>query len=82
MYVTLDQVTLIQDKRKVRADDLPIYEREMNGERIFTTDGTPSTHASAAQRYGIIYFDIDDRLCVVPDRWNEEDARLARLAVA
>lgn len=81
MYVTLDQITLVQDKRRIRPDDLPIYERELNGERIFTTDGTPSKQASEAKRYGVIYFDSDDRLCVVPDTWSDDDAYCARMAV-
>lgn len=79
MYVTLDQITLVQDKRKVRADDLPIYERQLSGVRIFTTDGGTSKYASEATRYGVIYFDTDDRLCVVPDVWNDEDAQIARM---
>lgn len=78
MYLTLDQITLVQDKSKAKSDDAPVYERELNGDRIFTTDTTPSQHASKAKRYGVIYFDIGDRPCIIPDAWNDDDACRAK----
>lgn len=81
MYLTFDQIILVRDKTKARADDPTVYERELRGQRILTTDGGPSQHAGAATRYGVVYVDSADRICVVPDQWSEEDAQRAKLRV-
>jgi hypothetical protein len=81
MYLTMDQVTLVGDKGKVRPHDPVIYERDLAGNRIFTTDGGPSKYAGSAMRYGVLYFDAREQPCIVPDTWNEDDAGAAKLAL-
>ena len=80
MYLTFDQVVLVQDKKKARPDDPVMYERELRGQRILTPDGGPSKYASEAKRYGVYYIDKthDENICVVPDTWDENDALLAK----
>lgn len=81
MYLTLEQLTLVGDKRRARPDDPPIYEREYRGQRIFTTDASPSRSVGPAIRYGVLYFDSRDEPCIVPDAWSDEDAQVSKLAL-
>lgn len=81
MYLTFDQVTLIGDKRKAREGDPVVYVRAYRGDRILTLDGGPSAHAGPATRSGVLYYDAADRVCVVPDQWDDVDAQRARLAI-
>ena len=78
MYVTLDQVILVKDKTKTRDGDPVVFVRELRGRAVLTTDGGASKHAGPAVKYGVLYFDTRDRMCIVPDVWSEDDARLAK----
>ncbi len=77
MYLTFPQVRLVSDKQPEPGDTV-IYERELRGERILTTDSSESHIASQARRYGVLYFDANDRPCVIPDHFSMDDAGLAR----
>lgn len=81
MYIKLSEVTLVYDQRKVQPSDPIVYERELRGERVFTTDGSPSQYVTDAVRYGHLYVDSRDAICIIPDAWNPDDAAQARLAI-
>ena len=74
MYLTFDQIILVADKFKLNKTDPVIYERELNGNRILTLDSDTSKYASAAKPYGRIYYDAQDRPCVVPDTQEQFNA--------
>jgi hypothetical protein len=78
MYLTLDQVVLVADKSRIRPGDPIIYERGLRGKRIFTTDAEPAAPVTGAARYGRLYFDVGERPCIVPGRWDWNDAGLAK----
>ena len=86
MYSLLHEITFIHPS-KARPNptgelDLPIYERGLNGERVFTFDGTPSQYdTESPKRYGIGYIRPDGQLCVVPDIWDETDAMIGHNSV-
>jgi hypothetical protein len=87
MYALLREVTMIHpSKYRTPPDgtpDVPIYERGLNGERVFTFDRTPApkVDTAAPKRYGIGYVRSDDELCIVPDIWSDDDAMCAHGAV-
>jgi len=78
MYLNLGEVVLVRNKAKRGNGDPTIYERDWNGNRVFTTDDGPSTHVGPAKPYGTLYFDANDLPCIIPDTWDEADASLAR----
>ena len=80
MYLKLQEVTLVGDKRKARNGDRVVYKRAYGPDTIFTTDASPSKYSTEPQRYGVLYFDGRDRPCIVPDAWNEDDALRAKEA--
>lgn len=81
MYLLLGEMTLIKNKAKAQPNDPVIYERAMNDMRIFTLDSSPCECASQARPYGTIYYDTNNKPCVVPNSWNEEDAAIACMIV-
>lgn len=93
MYVKLSEVTLIHKSQYRRPpgheeyEDRPVYERELNGERVFTFDAELTKYDPREPvRYGVGYdapsFSEDrPRFVVVPDVWNPDDAMCARDAV-
>jgi hypothetical protein len=82
MYLTFDQVVLVQDKRKVRPDDPLVYVRQHpNMGRVFTTGNTEIRRELGwgdPFEYGYLYFDAQETPCIVPHRWDEDDAMLAK----
>ena len=81
MYARISEVTLVQSKTRVQADDPIMYERQYQGARILTTDNKSSRFVGPAKRYGVMYIDARDRICVVPDVWNPDEAMIAREVV-
>ena len=85
MYAKLEEVVLIHPTkyRKIEGrEDSSIYERGLNGDRVFTFDPVPSRYDTAApKRYGVAYEGPQDRLCIVPDAWSDDVAMCAHSAV-
>ena len=77
MYVTFDQVILVANKEKLKPDDPIIYERDYQGQRVLTLDGSPNKYAGQATPYGHMYVDTSDQICVVPLKWSWDDAALS-----
>lgn len=85
MYAKLEEVTLVQDKSKRRSDDPVMYIRQFRNETILTPLSDPASNPrygmGEATRYGTMYYDANETLCVIPDEWNEEHAQQAKLAL-
>lgn len=83
MYAKLEEITLIHpSKYRPQEGDHPIYERGLNGDRVFTLDPEPSKYDSAPpKRYGLGYIGPNEDVCIVPDLWAENDSWIARNAV-
>lgn len=83
MYLLLSEVALVRDQRRYRrAGDSVVYARRLSGlpyETALTLDSGPSRYDTVPPvRYGTLYFDAREQACVVPDVWDEDDARQAR----
>lgn len=79
MYLLISEVTLIaREHYRPQPDDMPVYEREYNGQRVLTHAVENSRHMSPPVRYGMLYVDVSDRICIVPDAWSDADAQIAR----
>lgn len=83
MYIRLEEVILIHpSKYRPKDGDSVAYRRELRGDTVFTITNEPSKHDSKpVERYGLLYLDTADRICIVPDKWDENDAMCARSAV-
>ena len=79
MYIRFEDVTLISDYSKIRIDDTIVYERIYRGERALSTDDSPQEGFSV-RRYGMLYFDVNNQPCVIPDTPEQfkADMMLAR----
>lgn len=80
MYIKLEEITYIHpSKYRPLAGDRVTYERKLNGDRIFTITGEASKHDAAPVKVaGLFYIDTNDRPCLVPEIWNDDDAWCAR----
>ena len=83
MYIKLEEVILIHpSKYRPMENDSIAYRRELRGDTVFTVTGEPSKYdGKPVERYGLLYMDTVERVCIVPDNWNENDAMCARTAV-
>lgn len=82
MYYTLSEITLVHpDTRLAQPDDVTIYARSVDGRPVLTTDPSPARRTSPATNYGVLYYDADDRPCVVPREWSDVDAAQAARVV-
>lgn len=80
MYLTFDQVILVQDN--LTTDTIPVYVRQHpNKGRVLTTDDT-EVHRELGWgdpfEYGYIYEDANGNWCVIPHVWDMDDALLAK----
>lgn len=82
MYLHLHEVVLVHPERaRLDGAEPMVYERAWRGERILTLDTTGERYAPVLRRYGRLYTDTSDQLCVVPDQWSPVDADQARASV-
>lgn len=80
MYVKLEEVVYIHpQKYRPIVDDRVAFERDLNGNRVFTIDSQPSKHDSAPVKpAGIFFFNSNERACLVPLVWDENEAMCAK----
>lgn len=83
MYIKLEEAILVHpSKYRPMEGDSVAYRRELNGETVFTLTGEASKYdGKPVERYGMLYTDTAERICLVPDIWDENDAMCARSAV-
>ena len=76
MYALLHECILVQRHTRRQPRDPVIYaaRHPLTGERIFTHDAA----APHATRYGSSYHDHQGTLCIIPDVWDNRDARQAK----
>lgn len=77
MYLRLHEVYLVEDKTKVQATDPNIYRIAYGGDVALTTDAT----YPGAEVYGVIYVDTAERICIIPNVWDEQDADRAKSVI-
>lgn len=77
MYLRLHEVYLVEDKTKARTNDPNIYRIAYGGDVALTTDAT----YPGAEKYGVVYVDTADRICIIPNVWDEQDADRAKSAI-
>lgn len=78
VYVTLSEITLIHPAmHQPHPDDIPIYARITDGRPVLTPDPSPARRTTPATLYGVLYYDADDRPCIVPNTWSDVDAAQA-----
>lgn len=77
MYLTMDEIILIGDTSKTRPDDAIVYIRDYDDQEVLTTDASVSQRTGPAVEYGRIYWDTQERACVVPHAWDKDHAAQA-----
>lgn len=90
MFLTYNQIILVESKAKRRPEDGVVYQRQglIQGKENETVDQSfwpafnqamqRELQSAGMTRYGTIYEDAAGNWCIVPDTWSESEALRAK----